>query len=362
MSSSAKHIPYLDGWRGVAILAVLFSHFVLYPKFWWLGRWGVQLFFVLSGYLMCQILFIRQIALKDFFCRRAIRIIPAFLFYVFVIVGMFALFTPEHYIPSPINLLGTLTFLRTYVPFGENIFKDPLPIVHFWSLNVEEHSYVFLAGIAAFTRNIRNRWLTVSILAAATAISFGFNCWHFIYPPMSGSPGDVRTEAASLAILASVTIAYTKHFFPSKMYARIPAILPIAAVLISVLFFPKYDGFLKLTLSPVLLAFAINFFDRVPQQVLNLLSLRALRWFGVCSFSIYLWQQPFLWLSGHNVSGSLMGVCGTICGAIMYYYFEQPVRLKLTRAWERRRQIRKIHADQQSLIADVENPRLSNSG
>lgn len=360
MNAPTKHIPYLDGWRGVAILAVLFSHFVHFPNYWWIGRWGVQLFFVLSGYLMCQILFVRQAPLKEFFARRAIRILPPFFLYVLVITALFALFTPDHYVPSATNFFGTVTFLRTYVPFGSGIFEDRLPIGHFWSLNVEEHSYIFLACVAGLTRGLKSRWITASILVTATVSAFGFNCWHYVFPPTNGSPGDVRTEAASLAILASVTIGYIKHYFPLEAYSKIPAVLPVAAVVISVLFFPEYGGFLKLTLSPVLLALAVNSFDQAPQQVKNLLAHRALRWFGVCSFSIYLWQQPFLWLSDMKISGALMGVCGTALGAVMYYLFEQPVRKKLTKAWERRRRFPSGHAEDKLMGVGMDSSNLSN--
>jgi peptidoglycan/LPS O-acetylase OafA/YrhL len=76
-----RHVAYLDGWRGLAIIAVLIAHFG--PKSTaWMGALGVQLFFVLSGYLMGGLLFIKNVPLTDFFARRFSRVVPTFLLFI----------------------------------------------------------------------------------------------------------------------------------------------------------------------------------------------------------------------------------------------------------------------------------------
>lgn len=337
-SVAARHIPYLDGWRGIAILAVLFGHFVKMPNYWWVGRWGVQMFFVLSGYLMCDVLFIKKVKLSDFFAKRAIRILPAFFLFTFIIVIVFYLITPDHYFPNLINLFATITFLRSYIPVDQSIFKEYIPIGHFWSLNVEEHSYMFLACVALIARSMKNKYFIASMLTAATLIAFSFQIHYFNHPFPSGTDGDVRSEAASLAILASVALSYIKNNFSLSFSKNFHQLVPTALLIISfTLFFPIFGGILKLTISPILLALSINFFELSPIFVIRLFSASLFRWFGVCSFSIYLWQQPFYWLSERVVvSGAMMGCFGTALGFIMYYIYEQPARKKLASLWGRR--------------------------
>ncbi len=83
-------IDYLDGWRGIAILLVLQSHFL--PLSNWLdidsGRLGVDAFFCLSGLLMSNILFIKRTPLRDFYIRRASRILPAFLCFTTIVFSI----------------------------------------------------------------------------------------------------------------------------------------------------------------------------------------------------------------------------------------------------------------------------------
>lgn len=80
----SNHIPYLDGWRGVAIVLVLIGHFNDIGLVW-LGPFGVMLFFALSGRLMCELLFIKKVELVTFFFRRFSRILPTFWLFLLIV-------------------------------------------------------------------------------------------------------------------------------------------------------------------------------------------------------------------------------------------------------------------------------------
>src|SRR5438552_18950079 len=83
------HIPYLDGWRGLAIVLLLIGHFFPVPGINF-GAVGVNLFFVLSGYLMGGLLFVDHTPIPKFYRRRIARILPAHLFFLACIVLVFA--------------------------------------------------------------------------------------------------------------------------------------------------------------------------------------------------------------------------------------------------------------------------------
>ena len=82
--SELNRLDYLDGWRGLAIAFVLISHFSSIQGIDF-GRMGVDVFFVLSGMLMANILFVRRVALKTFYKRRISRVIPVFVVFISIV-------------------------------------------------------------------------------------------------------------------------------------------------------------------------------------------------------------------------------------------------------------------------------------
>ena len=136
-----SHLPYLDGWRGIAIIMVLFAHFSGFgDTYGFLGEFGVNIFFVLSGFLMSRILFIQKMPLCIFYRRRFARILPVFWLYItFVFLGGWLFFREVHLE----ELLSVAFFLRTYFPAEISIAKSYVPIGHIWSLNVEQKDRVF---------------------------------------------------------------------------------------------------------------------------------------------------------------------------------------------------------------------------
>lgn len=141
---------YLDGWRGLSILAVLIGHFVNIHGFN-AGRFGVEMFFVLSGRLMAEILFIKHTPLPSFFKRRISRVWPAL--FVFII-AMWLIFgrTENDLHVGYQSVLSTLTFTYNYY----SIYVEHSPVLdHIWSLCIEEHTYILLAFVAFLSRKYR---------------------------------------------------------------------------------------------------------------------------------------------------------------------------------------------------------------
>jgi peptidoglycan/LPS O-acetylase OafA/YrhL len=335
------HISYLDGWRGAAITSVFFGHFVQKGHYWWVGAFGVQLFFALSGFLMCNILFFKKAALPDFFARRLIRVAPTFVLFVLALTVYASTLQPVRYTPSPAEFFATLTFLRSYLPPGMNILNDDWPIAHLWSLNVEEHTYIFLALIAFFTRKMHSRLGTAAMLLAASlsALYFGL---HYVRDPLpAGTSGTWRTEAASLGILAAVSLSYVRRTWPGSVLGRVHPFVPVISLLIGFACFTdhaRWRGF-DVYIAPLFLAFAIVYLDCVPAALLRVLSVGRLRWIGRISFSLYLWQQPFHFAVLHYGMNAWLAVSLALAlGLVSFYGFEDPIRRMLTRRWEERRQ------------------------
>jgi peptidoglycan/LPS O-acetylase OafA/YrhL len=159
------HFPWLDGWRGLAIVFLLAGHF--FPvRGINLGAVGVDLFFVLSGLLMGRILFIDAVPIRTFYRRRIARIFPpAYAFLAAVLLWYLASGEEVRWR----EVAAAAGFLNNYVLHDGG--GQPMPFGHFWSLCVEEHSYVVLSLVALASRTfgVSAKVATAALLAAVAA-------------------------------------------------------------------------------------------------------------------------------------------------------------------------------------------------
>ncbi len=321
--SELQHIDYLDGWRGLAILLVLQAHFFVLPGIK-SGRLGVDVFFVLSGFLMSRILFVKRVPLKIFYKRRISRILPAFLLYVAVVYGAayFLGRTERH------NAIWTITFLRTYVPTDYDFSHADIPILQLWSLNVEEHCYVFLS-ILTLIIPLEGRVGPFLLLAGTVSIAI-----HFAYrafPDLAPMSCEVRTEAAAGHLLVSA--GYFLVHCRAVPFVRpwMPLAAGAAAAACHVNLAPWW---LSVILSPFLLAFAVNHLAETPQWFRSSLACPPLRLAGIWSYSIYLWHGPFASHDYFGRGGNVVSCsAGIAAGVASFYLFENPIRTWLNKVW-----------------------------
>lgn len=296
-----ERIEYLDGWRGCAIGMVLLSHFGP-PIPIDLGRFGVDLFFVLSGLLMSQILFEKQTPLGLFYRRRISRILPVFVLFVLTMALVFHIGGKE--------LAALLTFTSTYVL---DLWKLKAPVGHLWSLNVEEHCYMLLALLAAF------RWKGLCLpLAGLTLVAIGLH-HHFSHD--INAQYLLNTECAATGLLASAGYRQIAGTMPS--WASPAALLAALACYVE-----HMPWWASVAVAPFLLAFAVNHVGISPLR-------KPLEWkwlgaLGLVSYSVYLWQQPFY---KYPLPYHLGLLCALIVGAASFYLFESPIRRWLNNHW-----------------------------
>ena len=328
-----KRIDYLDGWRGLAIIFVLLGHFTLLDEVFFIGRFGVDVFFVLSGLLMSNILFVRRTALSLFYKRRISRIFPAFFLYVTIIYCIDWIFIKSL---EGDNYLFSLTFLRTYFPFGTDIWAAELPIDHLWSLNIEEHAYIFLSLLTLFLVN-RNL-ISLILIFFSTLCVLNHYLYYKGYLP---TPVNInaRTEVAATPLLASAGYFLIAHKFKN----HIRSWMPIAAFLLAASGYTviKLHWTASWSLTPFLLAFCVNHIEEFPDKVKSFLTNKLLIKFGIFSYSIYLWQQPFYkFLEGLKFNSYILSILGIVLclTAILislasFHFIENPSRKFLNKRW-----------------------------
>jgi len=322
--AARTRLAYLDGWRGLSIALVLIGHFFPVPGIN-LGVLGVEFFFVLSGRLMAEILFIERFPLKKFFKRRFSRIYPALLMFVIAaMIGLAGTFVAFKWKAA----LTALTFTYNYA----GIFVNRAGALdHIWSLYVEEHSYVLLALISVVVSgraNVVRLLVALSLLAMANgAISY----WVF---GMDYETSYWRTDVHIASILLSAAICLLKADGRLPAFLRKqPAALAAAAGAV-LLFLDPVPTPVHYLLGVPLLALAVNTLDFAGGYLTGLLSSRPMVMLGLWSYSLYLWQQPFYkFVYDRNVTPIPMLAAVFACALASYYIVEKPARGWLNHNW-----------------------------
>jgi peptidoglycan/LPS O-acetylase OafA/YrhL len=290
-----KYRAEIDGLRAIAVIPVILFHagFELFSG----GFIGVDVFFVISGYLITTII-IKDLEnnsfnLVNFYERRARRILPAlyFMIVVSIIFGWFIL-TPYFYRDLFQTITATSLFISNYLIYLKSGYFAPIgelkPFLHTWSLAVEEQFYViFPILLLLFWRFVRvgTVWLLFILLIS----SFLFCLWALSHHPNANF---LLLPSRAWELLAGCLVAFfiqKKGLLSNNFFAT----LGLVAILFSVFVFDSSTPFPSYyTLIPVLGTIAIIIFANEKTLVAQILRIRIIVGLGLISYSLYLWHQP----------------------------------------------------------------------
>jgi peptidoglycan/LPS O-acetylase OafA/YrhL len=185
-SASTDYRPDIDGLRAVAVLAVVVYHAV--PRLCPGGFVGVDVFFVISGYLVTGILLKNRAkhAILDFYVRRAKRILPAHIFMLGVgTIAGYMLLTPPEYRAWGKLVAANASFASNFILLREANYFAPAaetqPLLHTWSLAVEEQFYLIWPLVLMWL--LRSRRLLVPAVIVGIAASFALSCYYVYRAP-----------------------------------------------------------------------------------------------------------------------------------------------------------------------------------
>ena len=341
MSSSPtlSYRPEIDGLRAIAVFSVILFHagFESFEG----GYIGVDVFFVISGYLITSLLLNevenKTVSLLNFYERRARRLIPA-LYIVLVACIPFSWFM---LIPSQMkdfgqSLIATISFSSNFLFWFESDYfaaaAETKPLLHTWSLAVEEQFYL-LFPLVLLISLFFYRKKTIILITILALISFIISEWgwrndetmNFFFP---------HSRIWELFV-GSIAAFILKYYKPKPSNSL--SLLGITMILLSIFLLKKTDPVPSyLTLFPVLGVFLIiSFFS--PNKLLSLaLGNRIMVQFGKMSYSTYLWHYPIFvfaglsFKSGHfPLQAKLILILVTFFLAFMSWRFiETPARNK----------------------------------
>jgi peptidoglycan/LPS O-acetylase OafA/YrhL len=337
-----NRIQGLDGIRALSILLVLFAHVADGVSPWApYGAFGVEIFFVLSGYLITWLLCVEEdkrgvISLPSFYARRALRILPpAFLFIACAsILGLFGLADIAHNEPDYCVL-----FMRNLMLGGGQHMG------HFWSLAIEEQFYLLWPLGFLLLRSNKSR--LVFSLALFIAAPF----WRHLMFRLAGGAMNVNSWRFDLrydALLAGCCLALLRHSPKIRSWASNRAFTSTLAPLCGLVAIGAgWAGFLPgpfaSSISFLGVAIIINFAVETEHGILGgFLNWAPMIWIGQLSYSLYLWQQIFCWRSRLPWVGSFpQNILAAFAAAsVSFYLLEKPL------------------ADLRKRIPYIENPSL----
>jgi peptidoglycan/LPS O-acetylase OafA/YrhL len=318
-----KRIPTLDGWRGIAILLVLISHGAIglrgvfhLPHDESIGQHGVALFFVLSGFLITSLLLREQeegaMDLRRFYLRRFFRLMPcAWLF--LALVAMLAL---EKY-GWPVTakeLLASIFFFRNYVDTA-----GIHPITgHFWSLSIEEQFYLVWPSILLFAGARRARW--ISLAGACSVAIFRYFCWAQLSTQtlQASFATQYRADALLIGCAAALWLPVIKPRL--RIWMIYPALVALAACV------AHYQRMIPLLESSVVASLLLLTSSFANAKGAAWLDWKPLRILGKYSYSIYIWQQLFLFVVRSWSDLWIELLLLPACAFVSYNLIERPFR------------------------------------
>ncbi|KQW63697.1 acyltransferase family protein [Variovorax sp. Root411] len=299
-----KYRPDIDGLRAIAVGSVLAYH--AFPSLLPGGFIGVDIFFVISGFLITTILLqslaAGDFSYRDFYARRIRRIFPAL---VLVLLATLA-FGWYVLLPGEFSQLGKQTtggaaFFANLVFLGEAGYFDATaetkPLLHLWSLGIEEQFYIFwplLLGLAW-----RKRWPMLRVTLAVAVISFLVNVLT-VQPHRAAafySPLSRAWELMAGGLLAAMRLqaAGNGSAQPRPWTKHVQSVVGMGLIVLGLFMTRSTKAFPGWwALLPVL--GAVSCIAAGPNGVLNryLLSNRVMVWIGLISYPLYLWHWPLL--------------------------------------------------------------------
>jgi len=369
---SLKYRPDIDGLRAIAVISVVLFH--AFPdSVFKSGFVGVDVFFVISGFLISTIIFKgmnermsgrgegKPFSFIDFYSRRVRRIFPSLIFCLltFLVLGWFVLL-PDEYSLFGKHTLGASAYVSNLLLWSEagdyfQTASQMKPLLHLWSLGIEEQFYLIWPLVLFIAYKLNFNIFTLALVGALA--SFGFelhsvkgNPTAAFYSPflrfwelMAGSilawlrlyRGEMFRGIAESAgpYLSAVLLRDSSKADFVRLCGNILSVIGLALILTAVFTldskdFPGYKALFPVMGAVLMIAAGKDaFLNRY------LLSNRVMVWFGLISYPLYIWHWPFLsfaWIVGGEMPELKVRigcvVLAVVMSAVTYYFVEPRLR------------------------------------
>ncbi len=317
MLDNNKYREEIDGLRAIAVLSVIFYHTkinVFEKVIFKNGFLGVDIFFVISGFLITRILIQSIIEKKiniilNFYVRRIKRILPVLLLIILIFMPLGWLYlTPNFYIDFSKSILTSLGFISNiyFLYSSQNygaVSSEYIPFLHTWSLSVEEQFYLFYPIFLIVVYSYFKKFFLPSLIILFL-ISLGTSEYlSSTYPNHNFFLLPSRLWQIMIGSIVAVYSYDKDNTVNSKIFSNFILFLSLLFMLIPILFFGNnnisligkfHPSFSFLSILPTIGAGLFILYSKKNLFFTKLISNKILVFFGLISYSLYLWHYPIL--------------------------------------------------------------------
>jgi peptidoglycan/LPS O-acetylase OafA/YrhL len=334
VSKKQKRIPELDGLRGIAVLMVVSFHYInnqlinsgsrigrVIYKLTAFGWVGVDLFFVLSGFLIGTILMNNRGAknyFSTFYIRRIVRIIPNYylLIALFVIVGSIPFFSSDYFLTGN-NVIPVWAYLvmvhNIFIAHLQNFGNTSIGVT--WSIGVEEQFYIIFPFLVYFLKEKWLPWLLGLAIIIAPIARMQYDNW---------VPAYVLLPCRMDSIAFGALIAYVNHFHSLtaivKRYRLLFAVIVALDITLCIFLSVRYGdlGVFRNTLFAIIFSAMVVFALVFKKSIYgSILRFQKLVWIGTISYSLYLFHDIILGVCWRIAGGGDENVLETLRGGVI---------------------------------------------
>lgn len=367
--SHPKYRAYIDGLRAIAVLSVVIFHAA--PNWLRGGFIGVDIFFVISGFLISTIIFSNlesnTFSLQEFYVRRVKRIFPAL---ILMLTTTFAfgwwVLLPDEFAQLGKHITAGVFFVSNLVLWSEAGYFDAAaetkPLLHLWSLGIEEQFYILWPALLLLARKRKYNLLTTIVAVGAISLALNLKGIKNNATATFYSPQTRIWELVAGSLLAWMNLhTHSKlgnlkntldNWLHRALYTNNPkgdgktlsntlSVFGVALLVFGLLKIEPNLGFPgKWAIVPVLGTIFIiaageqSWFNRL------ILSNRLVVWFGLISFPLYLWHWPFLSFARIMEEGppdayirAAAVLLAIIFAWLTYRLIEKPIRFRASSQW-----------------------------
>lgn len=335
--SSLKYRLDIDGLRAIAVLLVVFYH----AKFPISGGFiGVDIFFVISGYLITSIIYkeskLREFSFLNFYKRRIKRLLPAYIFLLAVLFCYCKIYLmPDELISfsksSVYSLLGVSNF---YFYSGTGYFNSTSyePLLHTWSLSVEEQFYIVWPFVVFILARYSGTKRAITISSLLFILFLGVSQY-----------GAVNYKTAAYLLLpfrffellsGALLAIYKDSIIKNLRHGSVISLAGVTMIVFSAVYISSEMSFPGLTVLPACLGavMLIAAGDSQGNLISKLMSLKPFVYIGRISYSFYLWHWPVLILAEYRgidlkpLNAIVLILIAFIMAIISYHFVEKPFR------------------------------------
>jgi peptidoglycan/LPS O-acetylase OafA/YrhL len=273
----------------------------------------VTIFFVLSGFLITTKLLEGPIDLRRFYIRRFFRLMPVAWTFIVVLL-LFDRLTGLR-LTTWQEIRSCLFFYRNFAGMAGGAGGAG----HFWSLSLEEQFYLVWPFTLLVAGAIRSRW--IAAIGAVSCAVYRWFSWAHYDRNLLGNETQVRADAILVGCLLALLLADPRIVSSAKRWSKGLSIPALAVVLFCVVRFHWLPPLYESVCIAVLLAASTLHPKALPSRML---SLRPLMFLGTISYSLYVWQEPFM-AAGSAVAPAIMfGIALPVVALCSYYWIERP--------------------------------------